>query len=466
MMAAFAPVLAAVIAETASPRYAHREPPYDRCSLAPGPSPVSNFLCEQRQDPTRFAVHVTGEVTSADVDYVSIEVATTQAPIFGSYAPADVLLVARANSDSFSAVVPLAEKPRFALVRAHSRGCAEDAGNGTWSSLVNVTCAHIAPWEAAERVEAPSHKDASHKGALDKDALHKDLPKPATHWLEVYRMAEQSRLHPDFLDNHDSGDSGGVGGLISISVQNNLTDSHLFATPVTRYCVEVLNVTISGTTTTTQSEDSPATSQYADYRSTNPLWDFWQKEPWYRPLIPFGEVTAGVEYASWCALFADRTIAQLAKRHVSCCDTNESSPTYQNCAACCSNASAAASRKHVGMSPVGLPLYATPHPAVGVYSQQLPPIGVWFSHPSGGRCPFGVAVGERGCTWQRAPLAHSVFVGELLGRGGMNRTLSSNASGYGEAQSPAQMVANVDVFRKTWAQKGLPPCGEGGREIV
>jgi len=283
------------------------------------------------------------------------------------------------------------------------------------------------------------------------------MQKPATHWLEVYRSTEQLRLVPDFLDNHDSGDSGGVGGLLSMSVQNTITDPGFYASPVTRYCVEVLNVTIKDTTTTTE-DATPSDSPYADYRSTNPVWQFWQI-PRYRPLIEYGEVTPGAEYASWCDLFEDRNIGQLSNNHVECCDSNFTSPTFQNCDACCSSASAAASRKHTGMCPVGLPIY-TFAPAIGTYPNKLPPIGKWYSHPFGGRCPLGAAVGDDGCTWQRAPISHSLYLGELLGPGGMNRTSSFNASGYGESQSPAQMTANVDIFRKMWAQKGLPPCGE------
>ena len=53
----------------------------------------------------------------------------------------------------------------------------------------------------------------------------------------------------------------------------------------------------------------------------------------------------------------------------------------------------------------------------------------------------------------------AAHAGELLGPGGMNRTSSFNASGHGESQAPAQMSANVGVFRRVWAAKRLPPCG-------
>jgi hypothetical protein len=58
-------------------------------------------------------------------------------------------------------------------------------------------------------------------------------------------------------------------------------------------CVEVLNTTVEGTTTTTF-KGAPTPAPYADYRSTNPPWlvsSMWPK------LMPYGEYTIGVEYA-------------------------------------------------------------------------------------------------------------------------------------------------------------------------
>jgi hypothetical protein len=432
--------LGAALAPPARAAAAHRNdaahPPHDRCSLAASrPAPVKDLRCEMLAGGVRVA-----GATAADVDAVSIEVTSTAAPTYGRFAPADVHFVAATDSaGEFSAVVPLTNAVVRVASRSHSRGCAEDAGNGTWSVLVNSS-ACISSGAAASRqpLEKPN------KSAR------------ATHWLEVYRSAEQLRMLPDFLDNHDSGDAGGVGALISMSVQNDISEPGFYALPITRYCVEVLNATVDATTTTTEGA-AASPSPYADYRSTNPVWQFWQSGV-YRPLIPFGEVTPGTEYASWCALLTDRNIAGLAKEHVECCDTDTSSPTFQNCEACCSNASAAASRTLTGMCPVGLPVYTSP-PAVGVYPHQLPPIGRWFSHPVGGRCPLGAAVGEGGCSWQRAPVAHSVYLGELLGPAGMNRTAGFNASGFGEAQPPAQTRGNVAVFRRVFAQKAMPPCG-------
>ena len=112
-------------------------PPYGRCSLAPGPLPVSRLRCEGKAD----GLHVAGTV-SAEVDTVSIEVSTASAK-YG----ADLHYVAVAVGN-FSTVVPLTGgTAQFRVAaRAHRRSCAEDGGNGTWSSLMYLegTCSSAA----------------------------------------------------------------------------------------------------------------------------------------------------------------------------------------------------------------------------------------------------------------------------------------------------------------------------------
>jgi hypothetical protein len=97
------------------------------------------------------------------------------------------------------------------------------------------------------------------------------------------------------------------------------------------------------------------------------------------------------------------------------CDVNFTSPNHSLCH--CSEQSAAASRRYTGMTPIGFPFYvSTAVPGVYPGSRQSP-IGHWYSHPVGGRCPLGAPVGRGGCTWQRAPLSHSIFTQELLEKG-------------------------------------------------
>jgi len=349
--------------------------------------------------------------------------------------------------------------------RAHARGCAEDSGNGTWSTLVwfDGSCSPAATTPSAAVGSA---------GITGKD-------KPATHWLEVFRWAELGRELPDFLDNHDVGDAGGLAALVSVQAATSPTASlrmigppgrtplssaaphphPLFdvKAPMTRHCIEVANATVRNTTTTTQgaaSVDGP----YSDYRSTNAPWILDTYPIDSKMWMQHAEVTPGAEYASWCDLSADRNIGQLARDHQTCCDLNQSSPSVGLCD-CCSAASAQASRRHVGMMPVGLPWYIG-GPADGYYPEQKPPVGRWFSLPVGGRCPLGAHVGDGGCTWQRTPLSHSVYFEELAELG-LNRTafIKVYPPPPGAHQPPEQTLQNVAVFRAAWAKKGLPPCG-------
>jgi hypothetical protein len=124
----------------------------------------------------------------------------------------------------------------------------------------------------------------------------------------------------------------------------------------------------------------------------------------------------------------------------------------------CSTASAAASRTYTGMEPIGLPITISPI-TPGQYPGPPPaePVGRWFSHPAATRCALGAAVGERGCTWQRAPLSHSIYWSELIAAG-------FNVSAFNQTvpnahQPAAQTRANVAVFKAVWAAKRLAPCG-------
>ena len=231
----------------------------------------------------------------------------------------------------------------------------------------------------------------------------------------------------------------------------NLT---LFNGPITRYCVELLDTTITNTTTTTF-DGSPVDSAYADYRSTNPPWVV---EAVYPGWLPYGEPTKGTEYASWCDLVPDRFIGHLSRRSILAadCDVNTTSPTKYVCK--CTSQSAAASRVYTGMMPIGLPVFVS-LVVPGIYPGGLPePVGHWFSHPVQGRCPLGARVGDGGCTWQRAPLSHSLYPSELFAFG-WNATPSSVFNVSNGHQPLAQTRQNIGVFERAWRAKGLAPCG-------
>ena len=262
---------------------------------------------------------------------------------------------------------------------------------------------------------------------------------------------------PDFLDNHDSGDVGGDGALASLLGAVGSNGTIWWPGPFTRYCVEVLNTTVANTTTTTF-ESSPVASPYADYVSTNPPWTL----PSFNP--QYAEYTQGAEYWSYCDLLGDRYFGHQTRATIlaAACNTNASSPSFDPYMICrCSAESASASREFTGMMPIGLPISLSSPVVPGVYPGSLPgfSVGRWFSHPARGRCPLGARVGDGGCTWQRAPVAHSIYWEELRALG-WNTTGSMEVPIPGKQQPISQTLGNVEIFKRAWRAKKLPPCGE------
>jgi len=228
----------------------------------------------------------------------------------------------------------------------------------------------------------------------------------------------------------------------------------------------MLNTTMTNTTTTTP-EGAPVDSAFADYRSTNPPWLLAEEAA--RAYFNFtdwmveAEVTVGTEYASWCDLLPDRSWGHLSRASLLAakCVTNATSGYSELCY--CSQKSAAASRRYTGMTPIMLPIFINVE-VPGVYpSSQPSPVGQWFSHPVGGRCPLGAKVGEGGCTWRRSPISHSLFAKDLGGYGW------DNSSKWWDPTRPPppnlhqpleQSLHNIGVFRRAWAARRLPPCGQ------
>ena len=434
------------------------------CYTGPAPDAPRSLVCDGGPNSLQLSATVDASAT----DLVSFELAPKAAAGDANVArdPAPGAARAAATSDparptahytlaadsagrvSGWATGLAADTEYLVAARAHRRGCAEDGGNGTWSSL--RWCNHPCRTDSSSRSGArprPGGAGSRRRGVGGDPA---ELPGggPATHHLEVFRFAEAERTLPDFLDNHDSGDAGGDGAIAS-----NL-GAYIGAAPITRYCVEVLNTTVPNTTTTTF-RGAPAASRYADYRSTNAPWV--AKSVGQSALLPYGERVAGAEYASWCAMVADRYIGHLSRGNIIAagCDTSMASPTFQLCR--CSQASAAASRRYTGMMQISVPIMPVPAEP-GVYPGAAPAaMGHWYSHPAAGRCGFGKAVGAGGCTWQRAPRAHSIYFNDLLALGW--DVTPFNASGPNPHQPVAQTNHNVGVFRAAWRALGVGPCG-------
>ena len=316
---------ALVVATLASANTKTRKEPNaddDECYTAPGPAQPWAVACSSGGGNEGGCLRISVAVDATTTDMVSVELyptAATGAAAGGTSAGKTALqrpnthfvlgnVTAQGRlSGSVTSLSPDAEY-RVA-VRAHRQGCAEDGGNGTWSNLtwLNGPCRtsfHRQQRPAAARYQPPRAGTSS-------------SPSSSTHWLEVFRFAEGDRTLPDFLDNHDSGDLGGDGAILFAFAGA----PELEHTPITRYCVEVLNVTVQNTTTTTF-HGSPVPSPYADYRSTNAPWML--SYVGGSALLPYGERTKGTEYESWCAMTADRYIGHQSRDSIlrARCDTN------------------------------------------------------------------------------------------------------------------------------------------------
>merc|ERR1719285_739604 len=85
--------------------------------------------------------------------------------------------------------------------------------------------------------------------------------------------------------------------------------------------------------------------------------------------------------------------------------------------------------------------------------------GHWYSHPAPARCPHGAPVGEGGCTWQRAPLSHSLYASELLAAGLNVSSMTWKAGMDDVIIDESLSLNNVRVGRQALAALHLPPCG-------
>jgi hypothetical protein len=296
--------------------------------------------------------------------------------------------------------------------RAHLRGHSE-GDPASWSKLTghSLTCTATLGSAAGEVVQ---------------DAMPQLVTVRAkTQWLEVYRQNTNGDL-PDFLDAHNSADLFGQFTTYSAMM---VEKPH----PITRYCIELLEVALPGIMTTSTS-GQPMQSHFADY----------------------GSCIGG---DCICMVLADRMITRQPREQIS-----EACPriTTLGMSSGCSQRSLKATWNYTGMTVVPLPFRtsiaedALPKDYPPPYSSPIR--GHWFSHPSAGRCPPGVAVGEGGCTWQRAPLSHSVYADELI-RLGVNTTFKLE----GKVMSVDESVSlqNAEVGRKAFEALSLPPCGTG-----
>merc|ERR1712100_885771 len=95
-----------------------------------------------------------------------------------------------------------------------------------------------------------------------------------------------------------------------------------------------------------------------------------------------------------------------------------------------------------------------PHPTIDS------PMGYIFHFPTDGRCKDGAKVGDDGCTWQLAPLTHSISIKEFLDLGA-NKTYHYDQA-TGTLMVPTEVgLHNIPLFGKAFQNLPveIPTCG-------
>mmetsp|Transcript_63677 Transcript_63677/g.197612 ORF Transcript_63677/g.197612 Transcript_63677/m.197612 type:complete len:517 (+) Transcript_63677:38-1588(+) len=364
---------------------------------------------------------VTARANSTNVDQISFEVALPQGRPFLSYsAVADEHGVARASIPGLEA-----GRQYRVFARAHRRG-QQEGDPDAWSnvSAESVLC-------NGSGLEPPAPGAAA-------------SPAARTRWLEVFRLASGA-AYPDFLDQHNAGD---LVGEFAIAGSMMLTPAR---SPLTRYCVELLDVMLPNISTASLS-GGPEPSPFADYLSC-------------------------VHGRCECMHQVDRSIAHLPVKQFQdmCSGPAVPDAAVPNNTCRCSNVSAVLSSFYVGRSLLPLPfevhssLMRLPlkipkgYPAASVGS----PLGHFYSFPYAGRCAPGMEVGTSGCTWQRAPLAYTVFSDELR-KMGFNTSTEFLPPGRPDVEriALAASLQNIELGRKAFAALGARPCGGQADRVI
>ena len=122
----------------------------------------------------------------------------------------------------------------------------------------------------------------------------------------------------------------------------------------------------------------------------------------------------------------------------------------------CSESSSNVSLGHIGMLPVKLPLSLKP-PLMGHKHQVVHLQGHWYWHPYTARCTPSQQLGHAGCSWQRAPLSHSVTLAQLL-KLGLNCSVDASGPAKLYHQPLEKTLHNIQVFKHAWDVLGLPRC--------
>lgn len=279
---------------------------------------------------------------------------------------------------------------------------------------------------------------------LDKKARVVQSPYPTlpaakvpTRWLEVFRGINDPL--PDHLDDHNVADlAAEFGGPVSAEWKRNCPT-------ITRYCIEVEDVSLPGIQTGTTT-GKPTAQPFADYLSC--------------------DMHEGV-FGCRCTTPSDLMLSRVPRDLFiqKCLDKGKVS---RNCK--CTAEQMKKSLKYTGMMVEPFP-YADFNFALedGIVPMSYPlkvddnKSAHWYSLPEAGRCPHGAPVGTKGCTWQRVPIAHTISYEDLMLGGFIEHGLGKPSyDGYEVDFVPTEISKfNTLVGMAVFEKLGVQPCGPG-----
>jgi len=407
---------------------------YDLSTYSLAPPKPTNMSCiiNQTKGGNSLSITLQASANATLVKQVSFEVLSKESRAFlSSTAPLTSSGIAEAVVASLEANDGLASAEGLRM-GARSHGLSDEEGNPAyWSELteelVNCTLLH-------EQVEA-----ANEGGDIAEVALSdaESAQSPPSRWIELYRVVSGGKFN-DFLDQHNAADLLGSVDWLVVPMPGG--------PPITRYCVEVLDVTLDGIITA-EPDGRSRNSSFANFASCN-------------------------EGECECMHQVDRSIARLPRKQMEDMCGNRPAHDWLNNTCVCSAKSDWQSSKYVGRTPVPYPYYYYSK-ALMTAPLEIPqgyphpwapdPRGYWYSFPAAARCRPGQALGEGNCTWRREDASALVYL-DQVNASGLNHTFSTFNDTYGDEVStfPTSVgLQNAAILERSFESLPLrlPSCG-------
>eukprot|EP00929_Paragymnodinium_shiwhaense_P050484 TRINITY_DN25405_c0_g1_i1.p1 TRINITY_DN25405_c0_g1~~TRINITY_DN25405_c0_g1_i1.p1 ORF type:complete len:435 (-),score=54.61 TRINITY_DN25405_c0_g1_i1:190-1434(-) len=372
-----------------------------KCGDAVGSSPAESLSVSCQVDP-------------AQVDEVSFMLARADDPQRWPFVQLSVTVPKASDGLVVGSIPSLSATTQYLLMaRSHER---------------NSTTGWYVKWSDVAHGEGSCAVDASTAEGASKEASPIVTGQPlASSWsqrqfIEVFRHngnnpwsapdPDNNITLPDYLGNHNSADLGGEFGSIFSAVYKPDEMHGSF----TRYCVEIANIDLPNITTVTDRVDDPEHGGY--------------------PVISnFADYVSCSGGNCFCMAYGDRRFRQPNKTLQELCPKCFPGGDV-TCMCQCPESSLKASLTYTGMIPTGTTKVAG----------EVKIMGRWYSHPEGGMCSPGAAIGTNGCNWQLQPLSYSFSLATAFERGIFK---SPGEGGQG----------NPELAREYFAALGAQPCG-------